>query len=559
LEENKKNTGLKKIKKIALYILLGLILRLLELGITLSLPSVHTKIAQYVTEKLNEDFKTDIAVEEATLTIFGGVKLKNVLIKDYKKDTLFHINLLKTNILDFKKLVDGDLHFGEIRLNGLDFHLKNYKGEKDNNLDKFIALFDDGKKSTSTKKFLLTAKEAYIINSRFSFIDENLQTPKILDFKKLNAYTTNFKIYGPDVTTSIKEMSFVDHRGLVVENLASDFTYTKKNILLKKLLLKTPESDLKGNVVLKYRREDFSDFNNKVLFNVIVDQASVSTNDLNHFYGEFGKNQKFNFTGKLLGTLNDFSTKNLKLIDNNKSEIIGDFRFKNLFSKKKNDFYMKGNFSKITSTYTNLSAILPKVLGENLPTTFKKFGVFTLSGTTEVTLKTIKADVYLKTALGNAKSNLSMTSIDNIDNATYVGNIKLDNFNIGKFLNRTDVGVVTLDLDVDGKGFTEKYLDTKLKGKVNSIYYNNYNYKNILVDGSMKKLIFQGEVNVSDPNLQMDFDGKLDVTNRENKYDFHANVEYANLDKLKLYTADSISVFRGDVTMKLQGNTIDNL
>ncbi|MEN9487836.1 MAG: hypothetical protein RL494_101 [Bacteroidota bacterium] len=559
MEENKKNTRFKKIKKVILFFFLGLVLLLLTLGILLSMPSVQTMLGQKATQFLNEEFKTDITVEEANFTIFGGVKLKKVLIRDHKKDTLFYIKTLKTNILDAKKLYEGDLHFGEVRMDGLFFNLKNYKGEKDNNLDKFIDLLDDGKPSQSKKKFLLTANEFHLTNSTFSFNDYNLESPLLFSAKKLNAVTTKFKILGPDVTTSIKEMSFVDNRGLVVDDLISDFTYTKKNILLEKLTVKTPESRLEGNVALRYDRKDFSDFNNKVIFDIKIDKASVSSNDMKHYYGEFGRNQQFNVRGKLLGTLNNFSTKKLKLIDDNNSEIIGDFTFKNLFSKNKGDFYMKGDFSKVSSTYTNLIAILPKVLGNNLPTTFKKFGAFTLSGTTEVTLKTIKADILLKTALGNAKSNLSMTSIDNIDNATYIGNIQLDNFNLGKLLNRTDVGVVNLDLEVDGKGFIQKYLNTKLEGKVNSIFYNNYNYTNVVVDGTMVKSIFSGEITVNDPNLQMDFDGNLNLNNKENKYDFHANVEYANLEKLKLYTADSISVFRGDVTMKLEGNTIDNL
>jgi hypothetical protein len=559
LEEKKKNTGLKKLRKYTLLFLLGLILLLLSLGIALSLPSVQTYLGQKATEYLNEEFGTDITIQEANFTVFGGVKLKQVLIRDHKKDTLFYINRLKTNIIDAKKLVDGDLHFGDVAMDGLFFNLKNYKGEKDNNLDKFIALLDDGTPSKSNKKFLLTANKFNLTNSTFSFNDYNLDKPLLFGARKLNAVTTKFKILGPDVTTSIQEMSFIDNHGLVVDNLISEFTYTKKNILLEKLTVKTPESDLKGNVALRYDRKDFSDFNNKVIFDVKIDKGSISSNDLNHYYGEFGKNQRFNLSGKLLGTLNNFSTKKLKLIDNNKSEIIGDFTFKNLFSKNKGDFYMKGDFSKISSTYNNLNAILPRVLGENLPTTFKKFGVFNLSGTTEVTLKTIKADISLKTALGNVKSNLSMTSIDNIDNATYIGNVKLDNFNLGKLLNRTDVGVVNLDLDVDGKGFNQKYLNTEIKGTVQSVYYNNYNYKNLVVDGTMIKSIFKGDIGVNDPNLQMDFDGILNLNKKENKYDFHANVEYANLKKLKLYTADSISVFRGDVTMKLQGNTIDNL
>jgi len=559
LEETKKNTGLKKILKYVLFFLLGIILLLLGIVIALNTPSVQTKLGQYATSWLNEEFKTDITVEEANFTFFGGVKLKKVLIRDYKKDTLFYIKVLKTNILDFKKLTEGDLHFGEVRLDGLKMKVKNYKNERDTNLDKFVALFDDGKPSKSKKKFLMTIKEMHLTNSEFSFEDENTAKPLIFSAKKLNAVTSNFKVLGPDVTMKIDEMAFIDNRGLVVEDLTSDFTYTKKNIHLVDLNLNTPESKLKGDVELRYKREYFSDFNNKVIFDVRIDEGLISSNDLNKFYGEFGKDQQFQLRGKLLGSLNNFKTKKLILFDNNNSEIRGDFNFKNLFSKQKDAFYMKGKFSKISSTYANLNKILPRVLGEKLPSAFKKFERFTLSGETEVTLKTVKADVVLRTALGEVQSNLSMTNINNIDNATYKGNVKLNNFNLGSFLNRSDLGIVKLDLDVDGKGFKEKYLDTQLKGNVENVYYNKYNYQNIIVDGTMKKAVFEGKISANDPNLVMDFEGNLDLGKRENKYDFHANVEYANLKKLNIYTADDISVFRGDVVMNLHGNSVDNL
>lgn len=560
MEETKKNTGLNKFLKIALFFLLGLIVLLLVLAIALNLPSVQTKLGQYATERLNKEFGTDITVEEANFTIFGGVKLKKVLIKDYKKDTLFHINVLKTNLVDVKKLLDGDLHFGEVRLDGLDFHIKNYKGERDTNLDKFVALFDKGEPSKQkSKKFLMTAKDMYLTNSHFRFLDENLKNHLVFEAKKLNAHTSTFKVLGPDVTMKINEMDFVDNHGLVVNNLTSDFTYTKKNIHLASLDLKTSNSDLKGDVELKYDRKDFSDFNNKVIFDVKIDKALVSSNDLNLFYGEFGKDQQFNLKGNLYGSLNNFRTKKLYLVDKNNSEIVGDFDFKNLFTKNKGDFYMKGKFSKISSTYDDLNKILPRVLGDNLPSTFKKFGRFTLSGETEVTLKTVKAKIDLVTSLGNAQSDLNMTNIDNIDNATYKGNVKLENFDLGRFLGRSDLGVVNLDLDANGKGFKEKYLDTEIKGDVHSVYYNGYNYRNIVVDGTMKKLVFNGNIVANDPNLIMEFDGNLDLSKKENKYDFHAKVEYANLKKLNIYTADEISVFRGDVVMDLQGNTIDNI
>ena len=92
MEEKKKNTVLKKLRKYTLFFLLGLVLLLLSLGIALSLPSVQTYLGQKATEYLNEEYGTDITIQEANFSVFGGVKLKQVLIRDHKKDTLFYIN-----------------------------------------------------------------------------------------------------------------------------------------------------------------------------------------------------------------------------------------------------------------------------------------------------------------------------------------------------------------------------------------------------------------------------------------------------------------------------------
>jgi hypothetical protein len=53
-------------------------------------------------------------------------------------------------------------------------------------------------------------------------------------------------------------MSFLDHRGLYVVNMSSDFTYSKKKI--GNLDLSTKESKFKANVILNYKPGDFSDF-----------------------------------------------------------------------------------------------------------------------------------------------------------------------------------------------------------------------------------------------------------------------------------------------------------
>ena len=93
----------------------------------MTLPQVQTRIAQYVTENLNEEYKTDIQIEQIAVTIYGGVKLKNVLIKDHHKDTLIYANRISTNILDVNKLINGKLIFGDLRIDRLLVNMKTYK------------------------------------------------------------------------------------------------------------------------------------------------------------------------------------------------------------------------------------------------------------------------------------------------------------------------------------------------------------------------------------------------------------------------------------------------
>ena len=557
MEEKKVNTRFKKIRKIVFRTFLVLLVLLLATGITLSLPVVQTKIAHYITDKLNKEYKTNINVEQVEVNIFGGVQLKKVLIKDERKDTLIFAKRIVTTILDTKKLLHGDLLFGNMTADGLILNIKTYKGDDDTNLDKFIAAFDDGKPASGN--FLMTSDKITLKNSRFREIDYNREVPLDVDFTKINAVVTNFKIIGPNVYTTIDEMSFMDHRGVFVEDLKSKFTYTKKNIRIEELDLKTAESKFKGAVILKYDRKDFKDFNNKVLFDVKTEKASISSNDIWHFYKEIGKNQQFDLKGKIKGTLNDFTAKHLRLRDTKNSEIVGNVNFRNLFpTKGEGEFYMKGSFEKVTSTYDNLTALLPNVLGKKLPSSLKKLGQFNLKGDAEITTKNIDADFRLVTKLGTITSKLKMTTIDTIDNATYLGTIILDNFDVGSFLNKKEIGKVSMDVHVDGKGFVEKYLDTKFSGEVKSITYNGYTYKNILTDGSFKKPIFKGKINVNDPNLFFDFDGIVDLSKNENIYDFHAKIDYANLKKLNFIT-DGISVFKGDVVMKVTGNSINNM
>ena len=527
------------------------------LGIALTLPFVQTKIGNYATNELNKKYKTNINVEQVSFTVFGGVKLKKVLILDHHKDTLIYANRIKTSILDFKKLMNVDLIFGNIAADGLYFNMKTYKKEKLSNLDKFVASFDSGA-PPSEEHFLMTATKVKITNGHYSLIDENNQDPKDVDFTKINLSATALRIYGPEVTTTINKLSFQDHRGIFVEDLSAKFSYTQKHIKLEYLDLLTKESNVKGSVVMNYEIEDFSHFTDKVQFDIKLEKASIASNDIRFFYNELGKNQFFKIKGRIKGPLNNLVLSNFNLVDSKKSQIIGTLNFKNLFPTNGKEFYMNARFRKLSTNYDDLIAILPNVLGKTLPVILKKLGAINLVGDAQVTTTSLDANFLMASQIGKVKSDLILKNMNLSDKVSYSGNVVLDNFDIGAFVDKKDLGKVSLNLDIEGKGFTEKSLNTSVKGIVNSIKYNNYTYSNIDLNGNFVRGLYKGRVNANDPNLRMNFDGFVDLRNNNNKYDFQINVDRADLKKMN-FVKEKISNFKGDFIVNLSGNSIDNL
>ena len=524
----------------------------------LSIPAVQTSLGKRLTKMLNEDFKTNINIDRVSLQFNGDVEIKNICIEDYKKDTLISIKELNTSILNFRNLYKGNLEFGDIDIEKLIFNIKTYEGSSETNLDIFVNRFEDDNPRTGKSSFLLSSSDVSIYDGVFSLSDENRETINVLHFDDLNINATNFLINGSDVSARINTLSFKDSRGLVMKNMMTNFAYTLQDMTFANLQIKTPGSVLKGDLKFSYEREDLQYFVDKVQVAASFKDSSVLLDELNTFYNEFGVNQHAKFSADLSGTLNDLHTSNLKLNTNYTTRVSGNINFKNLFNKEADNFYMNGHFSNLSSTYKDLKALLPNVLGEAIPTSFDRLGYFTIVGNSQVTSSKVIADIEIDTELGFVDSNLEITKINDIDNADYKGKIIFKEFDFGIFLNDPNVGIGSLDFDVNGKGFIAENVDTKVKGDIFQLVYNNYNYQNVKVAGNVKNRIFDGNLNVNDKNLQLNFTGLVDFSEAVRKYDFEAVVDYANLNTLNFIKKDSISIFKSKVKMNMNSSSLDD-
>ncbi len=545
-------------RKILVRIVLALLLFCVLGTIILSLPVVQTRLARYATDTLNETFGTHISIDRLRISLITwDTSLRGVYVEDYQKDTLFYINELSTSVLSLRNMAKGKLEFGDIDMDGLNFKLKTYRDATDSNLGIFIEKLDDHKpRDPGTPPFYFSSADITINNSHFRLIDENLEKEESLNFTSLNIEAGDFLILGPEVTANIRDLSLDSGRGIEVEEMATSFKYSKQQMRFDSLRIKTRESELKGNLVFDYDREDFKDFLDKVNLTAEFNESSVSLDEVNLLYNEFGSGKTVTFSSSIHGVLNDLDVSHLFLQSDN-TGISGDFNFKNLFTSEA-PFKLQADIRNITTSYYQLRSLLPNILGDAIPSTFQQLGQFTIRGDATITENSIDSRINLNCAIGKSFIDLDLTDIDNIDNASYKGFVSLIDFDLGSFAQNEQLGKASMDLNVEGKGFVRATLNTEVIGEVYSLVYNGYEYHNVKVSGILKDLLFDGSLVSNDENLKFSFKGLADFGSAQNKFNFIASVDYADLKTLN-FVDDSISIFKGDVNMDITGNSLDNI
>lgn len=528
------------------------------MSILLSIPTVQTKIGKYYTDKINEDFGTNLSIKKVDLSFLGSVNLKGVEIKDHHKDTMIYVEKLTTSIINAKRILDKEVFLNDIYLDGAYYYMKTYKGEENDNMGIFIDSFDDGTPKDSLNPFILKTSNVYVNNLNFRVTNANKVDSVNYAANNAGGNLQDLSIVGTNFSSKIRGLYFNDKYGLDVTNLTTDFSYSETAMHFENTTLQTENTNIKADIDFLYKKEDLSDFVNKVQIKARFNESEVAVQDVKNFYDELNGNDILSLQVNLNGTLNNFELKNLISSSEKGLKIQGDLYFVNAVSRERG-FVFEGDLVNLTATYRELRNILPNVLGKNLPTEFGKIGKFNLNGKVKVTPDQIQTDINVNSQIGALKTDLQISNIDNIDYAKYDGKIQLKNFNIGKFFNNPLFGKVSLKGDVNGSGFKLDNISTSFVGKVSEFGFKQYNYKNIEANGQYQNNKFDGELTIDDDNFKMKFNGLADLSSEVHEFDFKSDIGYLNLKETNLFTRDSISKLKGSFELDIEGNTFDDI
>jgi len=107
-------------------------------------------------------------------------------------------------------------------------------------------------------------------------------------------------------------------------------------------------------------------------------------------------------------------------------------------------------------------------------------------------------------------------------------------------------------------GFSADKINIKVKGHVSKHQYKGYTYSNIDINGILQEKQFNGYLSVNDPNIKLEFRGLAELSEVK-KFNFNADVAYADFLTLNLFTRDEKSILKGKIEMDLTGSSLDNI
>jgi len=534
--------------------------------------SFQTIIAKYLTSYLSKDIGLEVKIDKVSLDIFHKLHLQNFLIKDHKNDTLIYLHQLDVDI-QYSSIFHNKLVVNKITLHNPTIYAIRHKGDKFFNYDKLIDYFSssDTTQKKSSTDFDFQLKSIELKNAHIIYKDEkyNTEVSSQINYDYLNLYSVNLVLDSiqPKKDTlyfQIKDFSAKEQSGLAVKKLKSSTQITSQSMFFKDLYLQTTKSIVVGNVLLSY--PSFDDFIDDAEKNMMIDAdirypTKIFMAELFHFAKELkGWENYVTLSGKVKGKVGDLSITQGKINYEN-TQIIGDIRITGLPDIEKTFFDIRADALITSASFIEKIPLYPFEKKEyiELPKQFKNVGIATFKGDIKGYYHQFKAKGILVSEIGNIQLN-SLLSIDSVTNdLKYSGNFKFIDFHFGKFFNQKNIGTLTADVWLNGDGTFFKTMKTNVQAKVKKFVFNNYTYKDIIIDIYLDKRKLNGDISSADENAQINFSGLIDFDNKIPDMNFVASIDKLNPTQLHFVNDPRNGYLKGTFQLKLSGENIDDI
>jgi hypothetical protein len=467
--------------------------------------------------------------------------------------TAFDVHARK---IDFdKKIID----VRSIEGNKVLFGLRDYKGGRPpQKTAKAIAAIDTTAFNPGLWKISLD--KLALQQSRFFIEDPDTKAPKGLfdathmDVTGIDFDARNIVINGDTLTADLNMLKGKERCGIEIKKMTAKVKVSPNISECKNLELVTANSHLGNYYAMRYKRfPDFLDYITNVVMVADLKHSEVGMQDIIFFAPalERFKDISVAISGKNNGTVARLKVTDLSLNDG-LTQLNGNLVMNGLPDIDKTFIDFQNG-----SVHTNGAAAFLYVPEMRKQKDVNLGAISTLDAKGSFTgfISDFVANADISSNLGKARANINM-KLPGKGLTSYSGTLTTNNFDVGKLLNQSFAGKTTLDVAIKGKGFDANTASIEIKGKIQSAELNQYNYQDVTVDGVLAAKKFDGKLVANDPNLRLDFNGKIDFSGAQPLFNVYADIDTINAKAL--HFTDQNIVGEAEMKLDFTGSNIDN-
>ncbi|TSJ44757.1 translocation/assembly module TamB domain-containing protein [Fluviicola chungangensis] len=538
----------------------------------------QTYLGSLATNFLSKELDTELRIGKIDIVFFDKVYLKDVFVRDLHGDTLASLNQIMVRVKNFD--LGGDyINLKSVGLSKGRVGIERDSITGDYNYE-FIADYFSGKKSKKKKSDppKVTIENVDVEWVTISY-DDNRKGRNTygmdydhLRFKDVILHIVDFKEEKGILAFQVKHLQTQEKCGFWLKRLfANAVIDPHKGILLNHVEINTSRSTIYASKLnmLMSTLKGVNDFVDSVAFDAVIDSSRVSFWDISQFGTALeGMNELVSLSATVTKKVKDLKIDNLDLRFGTRSIIRGNYSLPDFRKLSGSNFSERIDYALID--FSDVEQIkLPKGAGRNRMNFDEKIDRLEYAEVRNTTMRgsvdqfLLKSD-KLQCVLGTVQLDNEITftklkeggyAFERTMGERY--DIIVDSFNLAKFLDNPVFGNVTGQVYLSGVVGQEDIIRLEtLEGEVSKFTFNDYIYSNISVtDGSFIKNILDADLKVDDPNLQLAFNGLIDVSKIQH-YDFKVRIEKANLGLLN-FVKDPESSFIGNLDVDLKGNSLE--
>lgn len=357
---------------------------------------------------------------------------------------------------------------------------------------------------------------------------------------------------GTEVTAIIQNLRFKEGNGLDLRDLSCRVSLGSEQTNVSNLILKTINSQLKMNVRAEAGISDFgmeTPFQLSMEGNVAGQDVLLFMPDSNGLLNDWLSNKIFSLSGLVRGKVDQLNIAHFDI------GAAGGFSLKS-----------EGNVAFVTDMERiagelNLALVVDRgeyfvpLLSENGNAGFVIPDHLSLETGVHIADQAVKVDVELNPGEGVLRAVAGYGWKEN----TYQAEVHLKDFALDKFMPNDSLGAITANLLASGRGFDWKEAMAKVDFELASLYYNGYDYKNVILDAALKDQELTGEL--WSGNQELDLGMKFRLRADENAYKISLNGDLENVDLKGLhFTPENMAFSLGlDVNAELKSDSTSSL